>query len=314
MSFDMAADKLYDFTKSLKRIPESVKPRVTDICLRADRPLVLKCGRRHLFVGLDGMVFTEPNKACVFVTREDIASVFYKLCGYSVYSHIDEIRHGFISVNGLRVGITGTSVTRNCALQTVRDITALSIRIPREVIGCAEAVLRHVDPFDGVLIAGAPSSGKTTLLRDIARILGHDHRTVVLDERLELSSDGFDLGRFTDVLRGYPKKDAFSHAIRCLSPEFILCDELEDSDMQHIKSALFAGVVIIATVHAGSIHDLKHRPLCRELINTGAFRRIVHISSNGSFTGNLSVLTVGELCEDIAGADDNSGRLVRWVV
>lgn len=49
---------------------------------------------------------------------------------------------------------------------------------------------------------------------------------VVLDERFELSADGFDLGACTDILQGYPKQEGFSHAVRCLSPEYIVCDEL----------------------------------------------------------------------------------------
>ena len=64
------------------------------------------------------------------------------------------------------MGIGGTAVIEKGGIKTVRDVTSLSVRIPREKRGCAEEVLRYgVDLSRGLLLAGAPSSGKTTLLR-----------------------------------------------------------------------------------------------------------------------------------------------------
>ena len=68
------------------------------------------------------------------MTPADIEEIFLRLCGYSVYSHMDEIQSGFISAGrSLRVGIGGTAVLKNGALKTVRDVTSLSLRIPREI-------------------------------------------------------------------------------------------------------------------------------------------------------------------------------------
>ena len=85
-----------------------------------------------------------------------------RLCGYSVYSHMEEIRGGFVSADrALRVGIGGTAVIEKGGIKTVRDVTSLSVRIPREKRGCAEEVLRYgVDLSRGLLLAGAPSSGQ----------------------------------------------------------------------------------------------------------------------------------------------------------
>lgn len=76
-------------------------------------------------------------------TREDVEEIFLRLCGYSVYSHMEEIRGGFVSADrALRVGIGGTAVIEKGGIKTVRDVTSLSVRIPREKRGCAEEVLR----------------------------------------------------------------------------------------------------------------------------------------------------------------------------
>ena len=79
------------------------------------------------------------------------------------------------------------------------------------------------------LICGEPASGKTSLLRDLARGLssgdyGEIRRVAVVDERGELSGAG-ELP-LCDVLRGCPKAEGIQQAVRCLSPEVVLFDEL----------------------------------------------------------------------------------------
>lgn len=304
MDYDKAVGKLGRFTDVLRRVPVEIKARVTDIRLNTGKPIILNCCGWNYCVLSDGSVSLAVNVRCVIPTQADMDAVFHRLCGYSVYSHLDEIRSGFVSVDrSMRVGISGTAVVESGSLRTVRSITGLSIRIPREIPGCAREIFTaSVRPEQGILIAGAPSSGKTTILRDIARMLGDSgHRTVVLDERFELLADGFDLGLCTDVLQGYPKKEGFSHAIRCLSPEFILCDELSEIDLPAVKAAAFAGVSLIATVHAGGLSELCQRRLCRELLESGIFGCVVLLE--GRTERQTRILRAGDLlenCNDLA--------------
>lgn len=167
-----------------------------------------------------------------------------RLCGYSVYSHMEEIRGGFVSADrALRVGIGGTAVIEKGGIKTVRDVTSLSVRIPREKRGCAEEVLRcGVDLSRGLLLAGAPSSGKTTLLRDIARYIGTaGHRVVVLDERFELSADGFDLGACTDILQGYPSRRGFRTRCGVFHRSTSSAMSSGENDLSAIRAASFSG-------------------------------------------------------------------------
>ncbi|MGN0478365.1 MAG: stage III sporulation protein AA [Hominenteromicrobium sp.] len=298
MDFEKAVQYLGRFAPILQKIPQDIRVRVFDIRISVGKPVMLCCGEKIRFLRSDGSVSDYFSPGNVLASREDVEEIFIRLCGYSVYSHMDEIRQGFVSADRcLRVGIGGTAVLEKGGIKTVRDVTSLSVRIPREIRGCSEGIIRSGVNFRrGVLIAGAPSSGKTTLLRDIARYIGTaGHRTVVLDERFELFSDGFDLGACTDVLQGYPKRDGFSHAIRCLSPEYILCDELGEDDAAAVHAAAFSGVSLIASVHAGSVQELCGRPLCREMLELGAFETVVLLRGRGSPAQAEQILRAGDL-------------------
>lgn len=174
MDFEKAIRPLGRFTPMLEKVPQAVRDAVFDIRISVDKPVLLCCGDRILFLREDGDTAQYFSQNNVTATREDVEEIFLRLCGYSVYSHMEEIRGGFVSADrALRVGIGGTAVIEKGGIKTVRDVTSLSVRIPREKRGCAEEVLRcGVDLSRGLLLAGAPSSGKTTLLRDIARYIG----------------------------------------------------------------------------------------------------------------------------------------------
>lgn len=317
MDYEKAVRHLGRFTPLLCKVPPCVRDTVCDVRLSLDKPVMLCCHRQILFLKNDGTVSAHAGADCPRVMAEDLQGIFRRLCGYSVYSHTDELQNGFISVErSLRVGIGGTAVLQNGALKTVRDITSLSVRIPREIPGCAEPLLRAgVSLREGLLLAGAPSSGKTTLLRDLARWLGNTgHRTAVLDERFELLADGFDLGVCTDVLQGYPKQAGLFHAIRCLSPEYILCDELGEGDFPALQAAAFAGVSLIATVHATSPQTLLKRPLCRDVLALGAFQTVALLDGRERPAVCAQILRAGDLLENDGSSSADSLRPGRRAV
>lgn len=223
------------------------------------------------------------------ITGQALREAFESICGYSVYAYQNDIANGFVTVRGgHRAGICGTAVVTNGQVTMLRDISAINLRIAREFSGCSKMLFSDIDYKNpqGILIAGAPMSGKTTLLRDIAAALsrgttGRRYAVSLIDERGELAavnggSTMYESVRGCDILSGYPKGAAISLALRSMSPEIIICDEIGDmEEAQAITESLNTGAAVIASVHAGSESELLKRPVIKSLLYTGAFEHIV---------------------------------------
>lgn len=243
------------------RLPEGGTGSLAEIRLRT--------GRRAVAVYLDGGMrcCSEP------FTQEDITACFLELCRNSVHSFAREIAEGYITLpGGHRVGFCGTAVMQNGRIAALRDVSSLNIRFAREVRGCASGLCERAfsEGLCSLIVAGRPLSGKTTVLRDIARILGATHRVAVIDSRGELAGvhsgvPALDIGENTDVLNGYPKGEGMLCALRSLSPEVMICDEI-GGDVEEVRQCLNCGVRLIISAHAGSIRELERRAGFAELL------------------------------------------------
>lgn len=290
--FEAAADTLCDELKNVvMSIPESKRASIQEIRLRSGKPLTMTDGTSTLFVDNAGRILYSISKNAFIVTQKHLYDTFRRLCGYSVYSCQNEIKNGFITIKGgHRAGLCGTAVIENGKITAVSDISSINLRISRQIFGVSEEIIKKIYPLNGgVLIAGAPSSGKTTILRDLAyRLsLGMDcrmMRTAVIDERGEIagtySGNAYnDLG-LCDILNGYPKGEGIMQAIRAMSPQVIICDELGgEDDCVYAEQGFNAGAYIIATIHASSYEELMKRKQAQRLIDTGAFKHIVILES-----------------------------------
>ena len=102
----------------------------------------------------------------------------------------------------------------------------------------------------------APGLGKTTILRDLARILCEKtgKNLLICDERGEISMG--DTGWTSDVMKFSDKANAFEAGIRAMRPEIIITDELSLEDCEAVKKAVFAGVFVIASAHFSKMEYL----------------------------------------------------------
>ncbi|MCL2508035.1 MAG: stage III sporulation protein AA [Oscillospiraceae bacterium] len=272
-----------------------IKKRVWEIRLRAGGPVILYGAGGSYFLSRGGRVCRLAKDSLLTASARDIEDTFARLCGYSVHSHEAEIRSGFLTApGGHRAGICGTAVTENGEIKGVRSVTSINLRIARDCGFAAEELCRRLyrDRLCGVIIAGAPSTGKTTMLRDLARRLGsgscgHVYKTAVIDERGELAAlrGGVpmnDAGFYCDVFTGYPKGEAILSAIRAMSPEMIVCDEIGDvRELWAVRQGLNAGVRFAVSVHAADVRDFLRRPVSKELLRTSAFDHAVFLKNGG---------------------------------
>jgi stage III sporulation protein AA len=290
--FLQAAGALSDrITYILSRIPLDTQEKISEVRLRIGGPLSVVCGTRSLFVEERGGVSGHPTSGSVMIDRRDMQDCFIGLCGFAVHSHQKELTSGYISIKGgHRAGICATAVVENDRLSTVRDITSINLRIAREIRGAADGLVAGCfsDKPTGVLLAGAPSSGKTTILRDLSRQLagganGNYFKVCVVDESSEIGGACAgviqnDLGITSDLLSGYPKDRGLQIAVRYLSPQIIICDEIANqSEIEAVAAAANCGVAVVTSVHAGSIEELLLRPQTKPLLASGAFEYVVQL-------------------------------------
>ena len=254
------------------------KYHLSDICeirLRAGQPIVLETTRGR---------FSLDCKA----TSEEISDCIKGFCHYSLHSYERELREGYITLKGgHRAGFCGSAVLRGDHIDTIKNISSINIRIAREIIGTADTLEQTVfsESFRGLLIAGKPMSGKTTVLRDLCRIIGSRHKLAIIDTRSEIAAtcNGVpqnDIGTYTDVLNGYPRSEGIEIAVRTLSPEYIACDEITgESDLAAL--CLNSGVKLIFTSHCGDIKQARSTLLAESGV-------ISHIAFLGGRPGQIT--------------------------
>lgn len=269
--------------RSLLRVMPSQQTEIQEIRLRQNGLLTVSLPRGEYSVDAAGVLSETCGALTVYCSREDVEKTFLKLCDYSVHSHSEELKHGYITAaGGFRAGVAGTAVTENGRVTAVRDIRSICLRVAGRHDGCA-AVLYELfqNGMRSVLIAGEPASGKTSMLRDLARglcdgALGQRLRVAVVDERGEIAGAG---GlENADVLTGIPKPIGILQAVRTLAPDVILLDELGTvAEVEAITENLHAGVPAIATAHCRDLREAMLRPAVRLALQRRVFDTVVFL-------------------------------------
>ena len=231
------------------------------------------------------------------VTSDDLKYMISKISNYSLYAFEEEIKQGYITLKGgHRVGLAGECVLSKGEVRTIKNISSLNIRICREVIGASNKVMKLVSENDRVyntLIVSPPKCGKTTILRDIARNISNGmyqinlkgKKVTIVDERSEIAAcyngiPQMNVGIRTDILDNCLKKSGMIMAIRSLSPEVLICDEIgTEGDLEALNMAFNSGVNIIVTVHGYNIEDIYSRSVFKELIDKCILERIIVLSN-----------------------------------
>ena len=242
--------------------------------------LRLRSGRPARLIRMSG-----PEIRLETVEADRLRRILDRLMENSLYAWEDELRQGyFTAAGGLRVGVCGKLKPGREAVGSLSSIGSACIRFPREVKGCAEALAAKLaaDRPEGALILSPPGLGKTTILRDLVRILSDAGWNVGLaDERREIAAcrEGvpqMDVGARTEVMDACPKERSIPMLLRSCAPDVIAADEIGSAgDTEALRDAARAGAAVIATAHAADCGAALRRKNIAPLLREGVFDWIV---------------------------------------
>lgn len=275
--------------------------KIQEIRLRVNKPLIILKNGDYYFMRGEGYLTKEIKQAFI-VFQKDITDAIQLMSDYSMYAFEQELKNGYITLQGgHRVGVVGKTVIENGHIKTIKYIGAMNIRISHQIIGCGKEVFPYLTDCQSIyhtLIISPPKCGKTTILRDLIRIISDGLKnkfsgvTVgVVDERSEIGGcyQGVpqnDVGIRTDILDACPKVEGMRMLLRSMSPEVIAVDEIGKSeDIHAIEDVMNAGIKLMCTVHGRSLLDIQRKPILSKLIEKKIFERIIVLNhKNGPGT------------------------------
>ena len=278
----------------LNNIRTDIIENISEIRIRKDCPIVIKYDGKQFYLDENSNLLFKSNGHLPLVSEKEVEQSFVRLCEYSVYSHADDIKNGFITLKGgHRVGFSATAVREGEKIISVKKVSSLNIRIACEYIGCSKELFETMlhNGFGNVLIAGEPSSGKTTFLRDLARNLSEQGLNVsVIDERQELFGDDTDFqkGHCLDLYSSYPKHLAVQCAIRTMNPDYVVTDEIGDErECKAIIDGINCGVDFAMSIHCKNIDELNSKEIFRRIDSAKKFDYIVFLKGKND-AGTIS--------------------------
>lgn len=279
--------------EKIQQLPVSVQEVLEEIRLRRGFPVEIVSGGHSSFVTERGGLTKNPRDGWLF--SESSADLLLNLISqHSLYALEEELRRGYVTVTGgHRVGISGKALTEKGEVRGMKDISSFNIRIAREKKGVAIPILPFLISEGNVLntlIVSPPQCGKTTLLRDLARIIsyGNPHlsgkKVAIVDERSEIAGcvrgvPQKDVGVRTDVLDACPKAEGMMMMVRSMSPDVLITDEIgRREDAEAVQEVINSGVVLLASAHGRDIEEIKRRPVLSAILQMNVFRRYVVLS------------------------------------
>src|SRR2546428_6697848 len=174
-----------------------------------------------------------------------------------------------------RAGIERTLHRISAIRNRVGEIIGLTCRVGRAVFGTVDIVRDVIESGQSVLLVGRPGVGKTTLLREAARVLSDEvaKRVVVVDTSNEIAGDGDiphpGIGRARRMQVPVPElqHSVMIEAVENHMPEVIVIDEIgTEAEALAARTIAERGVRLIATAHGSALENLIQNPTLADLI------------------------------------------------
>lgn len=174
-----------------------------------------------------------------------------------------------------RAGIERTLHRISCIRNRAGRVIGLTLRIGRAVFGTINIIQDFVESGQSILLVGRPGIGKTTLLRETARVLADDlhKRVVIVDTSNEIAGDGdiphpaIGRARRMQVARPEEQHNVMIEAVENHMPEVIVIDEIGTAlEAEAARTIAERGVQLIGTAHGVSLENLMLNPTLSDLI------------------------------------------------
>lgn len=205
----------------------------------------------------DGATVTLGTAA---IEREDLSGVFARVGNFSADN---------------RAGIERTLHRISAIRNRDADIIGLTCRVGRAVHGTVEILRDVIESGRSTLLVGRPGIGKTTLLREAARLLADEarRRVIVVDTSNEIAGDGDiphpAIGRARRMQVPHPGQQhaVMIEAVENHMPEVIVIDEIgTEAEAAAARTIAERGVQLVATAHGHSLENLMSNPTLADLV------------------------------------------------
>lgn len=246
-----------DIDLLLRVLPENLRDSLSD---HADLPdlieIILDLGRAAEARFPGGQVWIAEGT----ISREDLARATDRLGRFS---------------DDNRAGIERTLHRISAIRNRCGDVVGLTCRVGRAVHGTVEIIRDVIESGRSTLLLGRPGVGKTTLLREAARVLADDagKRVVVVDTSNEIAGDGDiphpAIGRARRMQVAAPARQhaVMIEAVENHMPEVIVIDEIgTEAEAAAARTIAERGVQLVATAHGHSVENLLSNPTLSDLL------------------------------------------------
>lgn len=269
-------------------LPERARREISDISLsvynieaRLSEVRLSSTGRSSMVIGGENYPFISRFSSV------EIEDTLLRLTEGGIFAHRDTIASGYISAGcGIRVGVSGSARYEGARMVGVDSVCTLIFRMPIGECDFAGELFSEWRKmgFPSLLILGASMGGKTTAIASLARLLGSvgKKRVSIVDERCEFDPVAY-VDTFVNILSGYRRASGIEQALRTMSSEVIVTDEIVSADeVDAIKIAAHSGAILLASAHATTLRGAMSREVLKPLFADGVFGAVAILSRLGA--------------------------------